>query len=122
MFNGCLIVVSVGRHTAGAHGVAGVGVAVRGYVKRKIRGGFGALDIAEPFNGIVIEALAALMAHVLGQTVDHKSKKGGVKLDIRYGAKEAAKAGVKAEDGAYLLTIGKKGDRKSTRLNSSHLA
>lgn len=38
-----------------------------------------------------------------------QSKKGGVKLDIRYGAKEAAKAGVKAEDGAYLLTIGKKG-------------
>ena len=72
MLNG-LPVVTAGLHGAAAHGVAEVvGGAVGGLIEGKIRGGFAGLNITQPLDGVVVEALAALVAHILGQTVDHK--------------------------------------------------
>ena len=69
----CLPVVTVWGHRAESDGVVRVGVGAVGRgVKREVGRCFGSLDIAEPFNGVVVEALAALVAHVLGETVDHE--------------------------------------------------
>lgn len=68
-----LPVVTAGLHGATAHRVAEVVAgAVGGLIDREIRGGFAGLNIAQPLYSVVIEALAALVAHILGQPVDHK--------------------------------------------------
>ena len=68
-----LPVVTAWGHGAEAHGVTGVVVgAVRGLIDGEVGGGFAGLNIAQPLDRIIIETFAALMAHILGQTVNHE--------------------------------------------------